>query len=136
MAECFRDAAYIHLHSTLEGIQADLHQHLSRSKTEALDRCLTRIASFLPGPETAPELIICPAHCEFSALTFPLFFAGCECQTAAQREIVLSALELLESGFGIGNVSRVREVLGVLWMRGRTGWGDVLVGMEWELIVA
>lgn len=61
----------------------------------------------------------------------------CECQTAVQRGIVLTALELLETGFGIENVNRVREAWGVLWMHGRRkDWGGVLGGLAWELIVA
>lgn len=140
MAECFRDAAYIHLHSTLEQIQTyeGKPEVLSRSKLDALDTCLARIASFLPGsPETtaAPEMTICPAHCEFSALTFPLFFTGCECQTAEQRGVVLTALELLGNGYGIGNVKRVKEVLGDLWSNGQKDWGGVLGELGWELIV-
>lgn len=137
VAECFRDATYIHLHSTLERIQT-YEGSLSRSKHDALNDCLSRIASFLPGsPDaTTPELTICSAHCEFSALTFPLFFAGCECQTTSQRGIVLTALDLLGNGYGIGNVKRVKEVLGELWTHERKDWGDFLGGLGWELIVA
>lgn len=144
VAECFRDAAYIHLHSTLEHIQTgqdQTHPHrsisISRTKTDARDTCLARVASFLPGSDRGnPELTICPAHCEFSALTFPLFFTGGECQTAAQRGVILTALDLLETGFGIGNVNRVREVLGVMWTEGRKDWRGVLGGLAWEVIVA
>lgn len=116
-------------------------------KCQALNHCLTRISTFNPGsdldPHLDPELVICPQHCEHSALTFPLFIAGCECRSDTQIRIVSSTLERLEADFGIGNVRRVREVLGILWAsgdgdgwEGRRHWLDVLEGLGWELIVA
>lgn len=122
---------------------------LSITKQQALDRCLNRISLFLSAGrdttstdnyEDEDEFTICPRHCEYSALTFPLFIAGCECRSEMQMGIVASALGRLEVGFGIGNVKRVKEVLGVLWVGedcdGRRHWLDVLEDLGWELIVA
>ena len=117
---------------------------LSTTKQQALDRCLNRISVFLnagtDNNEDEDEFTICPRHCEYSALTFPLFIAGCECWSEMQMGIVVSALGRLEVGFGIGNVKRVKEVLGVLWAGGdcdgRRHWLDVLEDLGWELIVA
>lgn len=126
VAECFRDAAYIYLHSILERIPSTYP--ISKSKEEALQRCLSRIETFHLDPE----------YCEYSALTFPLFIAGCECQTTAERGLVLRALGALERNFGIGNVRRAKEILDILWSDSGEGrhWLDVLEGLKWDVILA
>jgi len=129
VAECFRDAAYIYLHSILERIpscQPSLYL-ISISKQEALQRCLSRIETFHIDPE----------YCEYSALTFPLFIAGCECQTTTERGLVLETLGALERNFGIGNVTRAKEILNVLWNEnGEAHWLDVLERLKWDVILA
>lgn len=80
-------------------------------------------------------------NCEFSALTFPLFIAGCETTAPDDRELILQTLTTLEVNFGIGNVKRAKELLGILWggdgdEGGRKHWVDVLEGLGWDLILA
>lgn len=137
VADCFHDAAYIYLHSTLERMaqppsriptaaMAAWSSLISVSKSTALHRCLSRIRSSPPDH-----------HCEYSALTFPLFIAGCESRDPEDREVVVRVLGVLEENFGIGNVKRVRELLGVLWEgEGEMHWLDVLEELQWDLILA
>lgn len=112
---------------------------VSTPKSTAVHRCLARI-------ETFPL----DHHCEYSALTFPLFIAGCESDNVAHREIVLQSLGKLQDNFGIGNVRRAKEVLGILWARqdddldadiGGTGrqkvhWLDIIEELGWQLNLA
>ncbi|KAL4893364.1 fungal-specific transcription factor domain-containing protein [Aspergillus ambiguus] len=132
VAECFRDAAYIYLHSTLERLgHNDLilssvwSSFVSVTKSEAVHRCLRRIES-LPLDE----------HCEYSALTFPLFMSGCETDHDADHEFILASLRKLEVNFGIGNVKRAKELLRLLWDGEKRHWMDVLEDLGWNLIVA
>ncbi|KAJ5092101.1 hypothetical protein NUU61_006971 [Penicillium alfredii] len=159
VAECFREAAFIYLHSILErmypnhsladntvdsSLENTVHPAftyislISTPKSTAVHRCLARVESFhLDG------------HCEYSALTFPLFIAGCESDSAAQRDLVARSLDTLHRNFGIGNVRRAKEVLGILWSRnevhagaesgtvqGAVHWLDVLDELGWELNLA
>lgn len=59
----------------------------------------------------------------------------------------MRSLGRLEENFGIGNVKRAKELLGVLWDNQGNGngngngekevhWLDVLEGMQWDLILA
>lgn len=50
----------------------------------------------------------------------------------------MRSLGRLEENFGIGNVKRAKELLGVLWdQHGKEmHWLDVLEGMQWDLILA
>ncbi|KAF9886027.1 hypothetical protein FE257_012083 [Aspergillus nanangensis] len=130
VAECFRDAAYIYLHSTLEracqGTSPSLWApFVSVTKSEASRRCLERIESF-PLDE----------HCEYSALTFPLFMIGCETENSLARESIFQSLTKLEINFGIGNVKRAKELLSLLWAGEKRHWMDVLEQLRWNLIVA
>ncbi|KAB8255293.1 fungal-specific transcription factor domain-containing protein [Aspergillus pseudonomiae] len=134
VAECFRDAAYIYLHSTLERMSQGIvarnlpslwSSFISRTKQVALRRCLDRIQSF-PLDE----------NCEYSALTFPLFIAGCESESPAARELVIQSLSKLESNFGIGNTKRAKELLNILWNGEKMHWLDVLEQLKWDLILA
>lgn len=139
VADCFHDAAYIYLHSTLERMTQSQRPPLPAAaaeawsslitvpKSDALQRCLDRIKAFSPINN----------HCEFSALTFPLFIAGCEAVGPRERDVIVSALGALEENFGIGNVRRVRELLGVLWEGSGSGhWLDLLEELGWDLILA
>ncbi|KAL4990471.1 fungal-specific transcription factor domain-containing protein [Aspergillus falconensis] len=161
VAESFRNAAYIYLHSTLERIarsefsppsspisnaNRDFEQSISTSKT-------TAIASLLKRLKTHPI----DNNCEFSALTFPLFIAGCETNSKEDREFVWDMLSVIEANFGIGNVKRAKEVLEIVWAscspaddgtgdgetdiedkqrRVKKHWADVLDGFGWDLILA
>lgn len=164
VAECFRDAAFIFLHSTLERMNMDSPPHLQSSnnnlpknplpdttpqttdwtylistpKSTAIHRCLARIQSF-PLDD----------HCEYSALTFPLFISGCESDVFEHRDLIIESLGKLQDNFGIGNVERAKEVLRVLWakrdaqslvgaeMAGKkVHWMDILEELQWELILA
>ena len=70
-------------------------------------------------------------------MTFPLFIAGCECQTTTERGLVLETLGALERNFGIGNVTRAKEILNVLWNEnGEAHWLDVLERLKWDVILA
>ncbi|PLB54254.1 C6 transcription factor [Aspergillus steynii IBT 23096] len=134
VAECFRDAAYIYLHSSLNRMSQDLATQclpsswpdlITISKYEALERCLERIKSF-PLDQ----------HCEYSALTFPLFITGCESQEPEARNLVIESLTKLEVNFGIGNVKRAKELLKILWHGAQMHWLDVLERLKWGLILA
>ncbi|KAL3478227.1 fungal-specific transcription factor domain-containing protein [Aspergillus californicus] len=140
VADCFRDAAYIYLHSTLDQIiptiptspsASTIQSNQSPPKQSAITTLLNRMKAH-PIDN----------NCEFSALTFPLFIAGCETVLEEDREFVLQTLSTLEVNFGIGNVKRVKELLRILWSDdacekvGRTHWVDVLDGLGWDLILA
>ncbi|KAF3398101.1 hypothetical protein F1880_005715 [Penicillium rolfsii] len=150
VAECFRDAGYIYLHSILEHMTRDIsptyHTTSQRPSTTdwstlittpkhvAIDRLLARIQSF-PLDD----------HCEYSALTFPLFIAGAESDGFEHRELVLQSLSKLQENFGIGNTLRAKDVLRILWARQdavdqvpsrRVHWMDILEELQWELTLA
>ncbi|KAL5340548.1 fungal-specific transcription factor domain-containing protein [Aspergillus crustosus] len=136
VADSFCDAAYIYLHSTLDRITTissiqSFSPLTSLSKQTALINLLTRIESHPVNQ-----------YCEFSALTFPLFMAGCETSSRQDRVFIMQTLGTLEANFGIRNVKRVKEVLGILWGEddgneiGRRHWVDVLEGLGWNLILA
>ncbi|RAK87882.1 C6 transcription factor [Aspergillus costaricaensis CBS 115574] len=150
VANCFRDAAYIYLHSTLERLnqrtaaplspqfaaplQLTLHTpfkpvpspSISLPRSTALHQLLSRIREF-PLDE----------HCEFSALTFPLFIAGCESKHPSDQELIIHSLDKLEANFGIGNVRRAKEMLSILWAgEGDVHWLDMLERLQWDLILA
>lgn len=137
VAECFRDATFIYLHSTIERIirgrgeeeGGQIIQHLTVSKAEALGRFRGRIRSCLLFDDAA--------HCEYSALTFPLFIAGCESREPEVRDDILSRLDALEVNFGIGNVKRAKELLDMVWSsHSQLHWMDVLESLDWQLILA
>lgn len=156
VAECFRDAGFTYLHSIMESISSDPENVdiatpvniaskddwtslISTPKQLAIYRCLARVESF-PLDD----------HCEYSALTFPLFISGCESDNIADREIVLQCLGKLQVNFGIGNVRRAKELLEILWTRRdaatemyglgmgykKVHWLDVVEELGWELILA
>jgi hypothetical protein len=98
---------------------------ISWTKHDAVRCCLERVES-LPLDE----------HCEYSALTFPLFITGCESEDPAARELVIQSLSKLEMNFGIGNVKRAKELLNILWNGANMHWLDVLEQLKWDLILA
>lgn len=113
---------------------------ISIPKNVAVYRCLGRIETLPLGD-----------HCEYSALTFPLFISGCESDDVADREVVLRSLGKLQDNFGIGNVRRAKELLGILWARQdakfdarfsgmsrqrNVHWLDIVEELGWELILA
>lgn len=132
VAECFCNAAYIYLHSTLERMMRGFTQRassfwtsfISLSKRGAVERCL-RIIRSSPLDD----------HCEYSALTFPLFITGCECEETIDRELIMQSLTQLEVNFGIGNVKRAKELLNILWTGEKLHWLDVLEHLKWDLIL-
>ncbi|KAJ5952466.1 uncharacterized protein N7479_010879 [Penicillium vulpinum] len=167
VAECFRDAGFVYLHSIMERIsrnhpdtspitspgtivntrleespslsRQDWLPLISTPKSLAVYRCLARIETFPLGD-----------HCEFSALTFPLFISGCESENVEDREVVLRSLGKLQDNFGIGNVRRAKELLKILWARQDANfdaqfngmgwknvhWLDIVEELGWELILA
>lgn len=107
---------------------------ITTPKHIAIDRLLARIQSF-PLDD----------HCEYSALTFPLFIAGAESDVFEHRELVLQSLSKLQENFGIGNTLRAKDVLRILWARQdsvdrvpskKWHWMDVLEELQWELTLA
>lgn len=108
---------------------------ISTPKSTAVQRCLSRV-----------ESLHLDHHCEYSALTFPLFMAGSESTTAVQREVVTKSLDKLQDNFGIGNVRRAKDLLSSLWIRrdaenpagtsNHVHWLDVLEELGWDLILA
>ncbi|KAJ5558727.1 hypothetical protein N7535_009394 [Penicillium sp. DV-2018c] len=163
VAECFRDAGFVYLHSILERISRnradatinhDITQTedavpfsmndwislISMPKNLAVYRCLSRIETFPLGD-----------HCEYSALTFPIFISGCETDNVADRDVVLQSLGKLQDNFGIGNVSRAKELLAILWARQdavsdgeavgtgcgqKVHWMDIVEELGWDIILA
>jgi hypothetical protein len=162
VAESFRDAAYIYIHSVLERITlsevsfpSSITSHanwrfehlISTSKTTAITSLLKRLKSH-PIDK----------NCEFSALTFPLFIAGCETHSKEDRQLIWDMLSVVEANFGIGNLKRAKEVLEIVWSsctpavdgigdggveiedkparRVKKHWADVLNGLGWDLILA
>ncbi|KAJ5904037.1 hypothetical protein N7504_006420 [Penicillium tannophilum] len=157
VAECYRDAGFVYLHSILEHMSlksrnenASLYYTewaplIFAPKSVAVHRCLARVETF-PLDD----------HCEYSALTFPLFIAGAESDVLAHRSLVIQSLAKLQSNFGIGNVKRAEEVLAILWARKDANaldgiilgepsvnanaqsshWLDILEELQWELILA
>ncbi|EAA62784.1 predicted protein [Aspergillus nidulans FGSC A4] len=162
VAESFRDAAYIYLHSVLErtslsevSLPSSITSHadwrfehlISISKTTAIMSLLKRL-------KTHPI----DKNCEFSALTFPLFIAGCETHSEEDRQLIWGMLSVVEANFGIGNVKRAKEALEIVWSsctpavdgigddevetedkraRGvKKHWADVLNRLGWDLILA
>ncbi|KAJ5082108.1 hypothetical protein N7532_011151 [Penicillium argentinense] len=150
VAECFRDAAFIYLHSILERMAMqptptkdtfdpdEWTSLISIPKSTAVDRCLLRIESFHLDD-----------HCEYSALTFPLFISGCESHDFEHRDLVVESLSKLQSNFGIGNTKRAKDVLKLLWARRdaynedpfttgveKVHWFDVLEELQWDLTLA
>ncbi|PYH78893.1 C6 transcription factor [Aspergillus uvarum CBS 121591] len=135
VANCFRDAAYIYLHSILEKMSKGTKititagpwsALISMSRSDALQMLLSRI-------RTASPL---DAHCEYSALTFPLLIAGCEIRAPEDKELVMTCLSSLEVNFGIGNVKRAKEMLHALWATEGVHWLDLLDQLQWDLILA
>jgi hypothetical protein len=166
VAECFRDAGFVYLHSIMERISrnradaipnsdvvlntqteytAPFSTHdwiplISTPKSLAVYRCLSRIETFPLGD-----------HCEYSALTFPIFISGCETDIVADRESVLRSLGKLQDNFGIGNVRRAKELLRILWARQdaifnadvvgtgcreKVHWLDIVEELGWDMILA
>ncbi|KAJ5491447.1 hypothetical protein N7539_003014 [Penicillium diatomitis] len=151
VAECFRDAGFVYLHSILERMKKPactpaeipvkptsesrpLSSLITTPKDIAIQRLLCRIQDF-PLDD----------HCEYSALTFPLFIAGAESEEFEHRSLVLQSLGKLQENFGIGNTIRAREVLCALWVRrdaaqcdgsARVHWMDILEELQWDLTLA
>ncbi|KAI2791436.1 hypothetical protein POX_c04297 [Penicillium oxalicum] len=147
VAECFRDAGFIYLHSILERIKTgtstpcddtsgsnDWSSLVTTPKDVAINRLLSRIQTFPLGD-----------HCEYSALTFPLFIAGAESEVFEYRDLVLRSFGKLQENFGIGNTIRAKEVLCALWVRRdaaqqdrsvKVHWMDVLEELQWDLNLA
>lgn len=113
---------------------------ISTPKSAVIHRCLARIQSF-PLDD----------HCEYSALTFPLFISGCESDVFEHRDLIIESLGKLQDNFGIGNVERAKEVLRILWAKQdanaqvslgiglnekKVHWMDILEELQWELILA
>ncbi|OJK05337.1 hypothetical protein ASPACDRAFT_20131 [Aspergillus aculeatus ATCC 16872] len=135
VANCFRDAAYIYLHSILEKMSKGMKTTftagpwsavITMTRSDALQMLLDRI-------RTASPL---DAHCEYSALTFPLLIAGCEIRAPEDKELIMTCLSSLEVNFGIGNVKRAKEMLQALWAMEGVHWLDLLDQLQWDLILA
>ncbi|KAJ6078690.1 hypothetical protein N7467_008443 [Penicillium canescens] len=172
VAECFRDAGFVYLYSIMERIDRD---HLNTTVTttttttpnntinpQSLETPSLSAQDWLPLISTPKSLAVyrCLSrvetfplddHCEYSALTFPLFISGCESENIADREVVLRSLGKLQDNFGIGNVRRAKDLLGILWARRdadcdaevagigihrKVHWLDIVEELGWELILA
>ncbi|KAJ5127383.1 hypothetical protein N7448_008162 [Penicillium atrosanguineum] len=163
VAECFREAAFIFLHSTLERMSANsdtppnsirprcilyFHPHITPRKNSIS----YRMGPFNFNPKINRHSPSFPLddHCEYSALTFPLFISGCESEVFAHRDLIICSLCKLQTNFGIGNVERAKELLRILWARQdanakdiaaggtasrKTHWIDILEELQWELIL-
>ncbi|KAL4921610.1 fungal-specific transcription factor domain-containing protein [Aspergillus aurantiobrunneus] len=149
VADCFHDAAYIYLHSTLERIALSLSPSIpppltpshSSSSLNAPWATLVSVPKHLAISNLLDRIKSHPIdnNCEFSALTFPLFIAGCETTARTDKGLILQTLSTLEVNFGIGNVKRAKELLAILWAGDgddRKHWMDVLEGLGWDLNLA
>jgi hypothetical protein len=142
VANSFRHAAFVYLHSVLYHITSSqdsdvnlselqmLHTQISYTKAEAVDNTLATIERNFPLD-----------RCEFSALCFPLFVAGCETSRQEHYATILSAVNQLELNFGIGNTSRVKSVLDHIWGSKMTDgggkhWYKVLRELGWEILLS
>ncbi|KAJ5286783.1 hypothetical protein N7478_002469 [Penicillium angulare] len=163
VAECYRDAAFVYLHSILERMSMKLTSHTAAAeqdtgnssylndlttliftpKATAVHRCLARVETFSLDN-----------HVEYSALTFPLFIAGAESSVLEHRDLVMHSLGNLQVNFGIGNVKRAKELLELLWARKDANlfneignadstfivqnahWQDILEELQWDVILA
>ncbi|CAG8298533.1 unnamed protein product [Penicillium nalgiovense] len=166
VAECFRDAGFVYLHSIMERISRT-HPHTSPTVSPSINTQLEgnpplSAQDWLPLISTRKNVAVCRClgrietfplgdHCEYSALTFPLFISGCESDDTADREVVIRSLGKLQDNFGIGNVRRAKELLRILWARQDANsdarfigmgpqrtvhWLDILEELGWELILA
>ncbi|RDW74205.1 hypothetical protein BP5796_07647 [Coleophoma crateriformis] len=113
VAEAYRFAAYIYLHSTLKTVNSDqpsrsgAYGDLLRAKDfglpysveYAVQQCLD-LAGEIPSGH----------GCE-SALLLPLFLAGCETNNVTHISVVVQRLIKMEQTIGIGNIKRAREVV-------------------------
>ncbi|KAI9375443.1 fungal-specific transcription factor domain-containing protein [Aspergillus egyptiacus] len=135
VADSFRDATYIYLHSTLDRIIQISAPPTTRTPITSIPLLSksTAISNLLHRIRARPI----DNNCEYSALTFPLFIAGCEAASAADRCLIIQTLGTLEANFGIGNVKRAKELLGILWRNSNRGkhWADVLLQLGWDLIL-
>lgn len=109
-----------------------LHSIISLSKRQALEEIMEMLRCHPPN-----NLI------EYSALTFPLTIAGCECGGNKEHlSLILDALKTLEVNFGIGNTRRAQELLELYWgananstARSRRHWLDLLEDIGWDLLL-
>lgn len=169
VANCFRYAAFIFLHSILDRIATlpttsfnshdtflededkdkdkdknttiwnTFHLQISLSKSQALNEIMTLLHTYPPDD-----------HSEYSALTFPLFIAGCECDgDEEQLSSIYAALKTLEVNFGIRNTIRAQELIRLYWSdsaevsgtkrrrkgRRRRHWLDLLEDLDWDLLL-
>lgn len=149
VANCFRYAAFIFLHSTMDRMAWPSHQFvdlkasgtcptmwdsihslISLTKREAVQALMALLHSHPPDE-----------HSEYSALTFPLFVAGCECEGNSEwLSSVLGALRTLQMNFGVRNTRRAQEFIEGYWEPGsapchRRHWLDLLEDMDWDLLL-
>ena len=122
-AEAFRFAALFYL-----------YRHLLRFCDGAVyrlraDDCVRQILSHV---SQVPSHLFCEI-----GLLFPLFMAGIGCggDVGATRYIQ-NRLACIETWTRFKHVARLRELLGLLWQRGRTDWEVVLRELEWSLSFA
>ncbi|ERS96175.1 hypothetical protein HMPREF1624_07711 [Sporothrix schenckii ATCC 58251] len=143
VAQRIRYATFVFLHAMIEYAESTLIDvepaewralidGLPYAKARAVDGCLDMLETLPVG-----------AHCEFAALTLPLFIAGCETGDPRQRYFVLDRLFLLEKSVAIGNITRARDALVMIWQQtdstGKTArrfWWKILQEMGWELILS
>jgi hypothetical protein len=139
VAQRIRYAAFIFLHAALDrartiwnlndSVWVTVRRRIPYSKDEALHGALEMLADTPVGE-----------HCEFAALTLPLFVAGCETSEAAKRYLILDRLHVMERRFGIGNISRAKDALMTIWQERSCGqsksWWNILHEIGWELILS
>ena len=139
VAQRIRYSAFVFLHSVLEYAQTqcnfsdpqwqEIKDRIPYTKMQAMDGCMEMLAE-IPAGE----------HCEFAALTLPLFLTGCETEDREKRYLILDRLFLMETSFAIGNISRARDALMAIWRSQRESknqfWWKVMQDMGWELLLS
>ncbi|PGH01172.1 hypothetical protein GX51_05368 [Blastomyces parvus] len=123
-AEAFRFAALFHLYRRLLhicGPSAIYERHMA----ECVQRIFTHVS-----------LVPLNLYCEIGLL-FPLFMAGIGgANDASSVHYVQTRLDYIETWTRFKHVTRIRELLQLLWDQKRTDWEAVLRELGWHISLA
>ncbi|RFU34152.1 hypothetical protein B7463_g2144, partial [Scytalidium lignicola] len=142
VAEAYRFAAYIYLHSIQRQVSLEELSH-SQNKEFDLNLSYSNIPSTTEDAITrcldVIDKIPCGDGCE-SSLVLPLFLAGCETNNPAQITTVIRKFMKMEQTIGLGNIRRAREVVQKVWysaaeVTGKRHWQLVVQELGWDLIL-
>lgn len=123
-AEAFRFAALLHLYLFLDRLSGPntLHDTQIRDCVQNILTCVSQIPFKL--------------HCEVG-LIFPLFMAGVAGANDSRTvDYVQNRLEFIENWTKFKHITRLRDLLRILWATGRTDWEDLLLELDWQISLA